>query len=544
MKRIIQLVSLVVLSAILFAGCRQADAPQVAADPVATVAPAATPAPEAPPADVAPEPLSVMVHDRAGLTPAEDNFYTDWIREEVLRELNLDVTFVPVPRWSADEAISNMFAAGNMTDLGFSSDRGMIATFGRQGGIVNIAPYLNDHLHEWPNLEAWTDYLLWRNEDPQTGEIFSIHQRRVSQARHNTYIRYDWLNHLGLPLPTTTDEWLDALRAFRDNADDLPNRPEGAQIIPFTMSQNIQWRAGNLLNSFIDPNLTEQQLFMYNVADRPVLIPGIKEGARVLNMMFNEGLLDPDFILYSDNEIPDNLARIGVLGSWMYNWPGAWNMQPDLQEIHPDAQFRAIDPFRNPETGLTQKFIYDSAGTGMFVAATAPSALNVFRYLEWMATLDNRLFIQLGPEGITHEWIDGLPVTIDLEGEFHMNSGQNLDLTPIINGLDLGSPDLNSREMAARFQGVDSDIVVESINMALANGRPFPVVIVPGGLDFESANTAVFREMNSEILAVSITAPVDQFDETWDRLVQNYLNAGGQRAMDERYEGYLRAQGR
>jgi len=46
--------------------------------------------------------ITVEVYDRGndGGTPPEDNFYTDYIKQGMLRDHNVEVTFVPVPRWT------------------------------------------------------------------------------------------------------------------------------------------------------------------------------------------------------------------------------------------------------------------------------------------------------------------------------------------------------------------------------------------------------------------------------------------------------------
>ncbi|NMA33494.1 MAG: hypothetical protein GX940_02945 [Clostridiaceae bacterium] len=57
--------------------------------------------------------------------------------------------------------------------------------------------------------------LIERNKVLETGDIYSIPARRMNVAGANTFIRKDWLDKPGLPVPTTREEWTDALRAFK-----------------------------------------------------------------------------------------------------------------------------------------------------------------------------------------------------------------------------------------------------------------------------------------------------------------------------------------
>jgi len=56
-------------------------------------------------------PITVEVFDRGtdgGRTLAANNNYTKWIQEKVKKDLNIDVTFQPVGRWSETTDLTNM----------------------------------------------------------------------------------------------------------------------------------------------------------------------------------------------------------------------------------------------------------------------------------------------------------------------------------------------------------------------------------------------------------------------------------------------------
>jgi putative aldouronate transport system substrate-binding protein len=541
-KKSLGFIAVAGMALVLTTGCNQAtDDTPVATQPPT---PAATQAPGGtqtdPPAavDTGPEHsyLRVMVWDRGHINML-DNPYVRWIAQEVYRELNMTVEFVPVPRWSEDEATTNLLAAREAPDIAFTFSGGMVSLFGSQGGITNLAPYLENAATLYPNLYAFTGELLFRNADPVSGEIFSIMQRRIHTPRVGTFIRQDWLDILGLPVPRTLQEFEDALIAFRDY--DPGNM---GTVIPLAMTGDMRWRASTLLESFIDPNLSRREMFVYNYGGRPFLFPGVKEGARVLNRWYNEGLIDRDFVLYADDEASDNLTMSGFVGAYIHNWDNLWRAAPGIQatlsELVDGGQFVPIDPFVNPVSGVTQKFAYDPAGFHVFIPATSNNVEGALRYLDWLAILENRMFLQIGPEGYTHELVDGVPAIIAHEGYWQFSSPNNIDMTPLINGVDLGSVERNAAFIGLQFPGIDPALVAQSYEIALTNSSVMPFLAIPGGTPIGNAFEEMFFSMGSELLSVSTTAPIDQFDETWDRLFAGILAAGAQAALDERNAGF------
>ena len=489
--------------------------------------------------------LTVLTWDRGGpgAVDAADNYFTRWIQEQVLEELNIEVEFVAIGRWSEGDDIVNLMAAGMAPDLAMTWNGGMVQTFGRQGGIMNLGPLLEENLANLPDLEEWLDDMLWVNQDPLDGSIFSIMQRRAHVPRTGTFIRADWLDTLGIPVPTTHEEFLDALRAFRDNADVLGV----STMVPLAMTNDVRWRASTLLESFIDPNLSQEELFIHFVGDRHILLPGYVDGVRMLNQMFHEGLIDPDFAFHDGDEFSDNMVVAGQVGAYIHNWDNLWRANPDIKnrllELDPDARFIPIDPFPNPVSGLTQKITYEVHGFHIFIPTTSQNPVGALEYLNWMSRVENRLFLQVGEEGYHHDiaMVGGYEVPImiefDTEGPRRMYSPQNIDLTLVVNGIDLGSQDANAASMSLAFPGIDPQLVADSYNIALYHGFQMPVVTVPGGLPHNDQFAPTFQELVSQLLAQAIVADPADFDAVWEAGMQGMLNAGAQQAMDERRAG-------
>jgi len=502
-----------------------------------------TPAESAEPAAPEYSEITVEIFDRGtdgGKTDCTDNYYTDWIKEKVLADENIGVTFQAVSRWEETEQLNNLMAAGNAPDVCLTYSTDLISNYRDLGGLTDLAPYIDNELSDFkaflgPDLSVDGRDLILRDMIPETGAVFSIPGRRMNVARIGTFIRKDWLDELGLPLPTTTQEFYDALVAFKENP---PAGLSANEVVPFSLTSDVRWRAGNLLESFIDPNLSERELWVNTVIDRKYLLPGYKEGARFLNKMFNEGLVDPEFPLYEDDVTCDNLIKQGVVGAFIHNWDQPFRESPgllkDLQANVPDAEIVAIDPFTN-SAGVTAKTLYDQAGIRAFIPANSENVDGALRYLNWMAKVENRSYLQLGDEGVTYDMVDGVPQLKTTETEKIMNSWLNIDYTFPINGLDLGDEELNMKAMAAGY-AVDAQLVTDAYNYAMANGKPDPVIPVP--LSAAGPVTQDLIDKGKTLMATSVTCSPDDFDATWDAGIADWLASGAQAVIDERAQKY------
>ncbi|MBH1939623.1 extracellular solute-binding protein [Mobilitalea sibirica] len=488
--------------------------------------------------------ITVEIFDRGtdgGKTDPTNNHYTNWIKEKALEELNIGITFVAVSRWEETDQLNNLMAAGTAPDVCLTYSGDLIANYRDLGGLTDLAPYIDSHLPDLkeflgPDLALPGRDMIERNMIMETGEIFSIPARRMNVAQFNTFIRKDWLDKLGLPLPTTTQEFYDALVAFKTQD---PGGVGKDKVVPFTMTTDVRWRAATLLNSFIDPNLSRKERWVNTVIDRNYLLPGYKEGVRFLNKMYNEGLVDNQFMLYNDDTDSDNLIKSGLVGAFIHNWDQAYRDTPgllkDLLVNVPDAEIVTIDPFQNAN-GVTEKDIYDAAGVNFFVPASSENVEGALRYINWLSKFENRYYLQIGDEGVTHEMIDGVPKVIAAEGEKIMNSPQNIDYTIMINGLDIGDPDKYSQALAQSYT-VDSQLIIDAYDNAMRNGRP--AIIVPATLSAAGPYTQTLTDKGETLMAEAVTAAPEKFDEVWDAGIEDWLASGAAEIIAEREEKYI-----
>lgn len=497
-------------------------------------------------APAAPIEIAVEIFDRGtdgGKSDPTNNEWTKWIQEKLLKDENIKVTFIPVNRWDEAAAMSNLMAAGNPPDVCYTYAGDMIANYQVLGGLFDMAPYVDTLLKDLkaflgPDTALPGRDFIMRNEDPSTGQLFSVQGARMNTAMRNTFIRKDWLDKLGLPVPTTTQEFFDTLVAFKEQD---PGGVGKNNVIPFTMTSDVRWVGANIAESFIDPNMDVKERWTNQVVERNLLVSGYKEGIRFLNKMFNTGLIDKDFALYKAPEQMNDVVKAGFAGAFSGEWDLIYRdnfaILADLQKNLPDADLISIDPMISSD-GLTHKGAYDKAGLYMYIPASCKNPEAAMRYLNWLAKFENYNFLQIGPEGIVHDVVDGIPKLKVAPGLWIQNSSQNIDYTMPINGLDLGDPELTIRAIASGYSWPAERVEV-AYNTSMTNAAPFPVIKPSSPLIAAGPVQQTLTDKSTNLLIQSIMAKPEDFDTVWDEGVKDWLASGAQEVVNERIAKYV-----
>ncbi|MDR0730040.1 MAG: extracellular solute-binding protein [Treponema sp.] len=497
--------------------------------------------------------ITVEVFDRGldgGRSKPEDNFYTRWIREGMLRDHNIAVTFKPVGRWTETDELNNLLAAGSAPDICVTYSYPTIQAYAGMDGVLDLSPYINGYADLFPNIWEWLgDEFINYHRDPKTGRLWAMEGKMSNEAGRNVYVRSDWLKKLGISEPKTLDEFYRMLCAFRDNARTLLGQ-DANMMIPFIMSLDVAWQSEPLIVSFIPGNLNDRDWFIYGFDDRHLGRPGsisgelaVKSAMRVLNKWYNENLIWKDFALYgsTDSTTQDNLTKSGYVGSFMQNWDvpyrdGKNSFTAALHtNVGPDANFIAVQPpFPNNE-GTPQHVTGPLIDRKVFFPKSNKEPLASLFYLDWLHQQDNLFFMQFGEEGVTHEKMpDGAIKAISATGDKIMNSPNNIDYTTFINGIKMPTTDLMIKSMVLAYAEVDAAIVEHAYRMSVSPIRKVFGYANVGAVESEEGMGQVLGEKRDAIYAKAVPASPDRFDAIFDAGYQDWLSSGGQAIINER----------
>lgn len=487
--------------------------------------------------------ITVEIYNRNndGGTDPTDNVYTDYIKQGMLEQHNVEVEFVSIGRWTEVDDMNTALASGDAPDVCVTYSYPTIAKYAQMGGIVNLNDIGGKKLEEYkdilPNLWALLgDNNIYYDQDPESGNLWAVEARLADNARINTFIRKDWLDKLGLELPTTEEEFHACLEAFRDNAETLLGA-DAEKMVPYSTSYDIGWRNDLLFMSYVPDDVKDEELFIHSADDRHLLYPNYKEGVRVLNKWYNEGLVWKDFAEYaSDSAHEDDMMKAGFVGAFQHNWDypyrgGDDSIQANLQRnVSEDAAYIAVDTFVN-DAGVHRKFLAQPIDRKVFFPATNDEPIASLLYLDFISDPETIAFLQLGKEGESYNAVEGGFEKLATTGDWLQNSLNNIDYTITVNGLYLG--DATEVTTALGYAPVDSELISVANAAAKADGRVAGYFNV-GDIEAEQEYGTQLPTFRDTLLNKAVTASVEEFDAVYDQGMQDYLDNGGQASIDER----------
>lgn len=491
--------------------------------------------------------ITVEVYDRGndGGSDPTNNMYTDYIKKGMLEDHNVDVDFVAVPRWTETEEINNLLAAGTAPDVCLTYSYPTIQTYANMGGVLDLKPMLDEHGDELKNLNDWLgDTNIYWDLDMQTDNLWAIEGKRANARRIITYMRKDWLDKLGLEEPTNKDEFYKCICAFRDNAKELLG-DDADKMVPFSISYDVGWRAALLIESDMDPDITDKEFYVNGFDDRKLLQNGTKEAIKTLNEWYHENLLWNDFALYSAGDsTEDDMMKAGYVGAFQHNWDypfrnGDDSIQANLKRmVGEDAKYVAVDCFENSK-GDTLKFVDSTAGDRkIFFPATNKEPLASLMYLDWISAPEHIQYLQTGEKGVTYnELDDGAIEVIAAEGDAIMNSGNNTDYTITCNGLHLDTEEKTLLSTAHSYSPCDPADVEQAIEYSEKDMKHGVNVKTPE-IKSETGMSETLGAKRDVIYDTAIVADPAEFDKVWDDGIADYLSAGGQAIIDERKSAF------
>lgn len=488
--------------------------------------------------------ITVEIYDRGndGGSDPENNMYTEYIKKEMLERHNVEVTFKKVPRWTEVDDINNLLAAGEAPDICVTYSYPTIQTYANMGGVIDLSSYVEDYKADLPNLWDWLgeSNINW-DKDPQDGTIWALEAKLATSNRVITYVRQDWLDALGLKAPTTKQEFEDMLVAFKDNADTLLGK-DASKMIPYSVSYDVGWRAATLIESFLDPDISDREYYINGFDDRKLTQNGTKEAVRLLNKWYNMGLMWNDFALYgSGDTTEDDMMKAGYVGAFTHNWDYPYRNAEDsinanlARLVGEDAKFVAIDPFEDSK-GTHTKFVPGPIDRKVFFPSTNDEPLASMLYLDFISDPEVIQYLQIGDEGVTHTVESNGAFAIQpATGDAIQNSGMNIDYTITCNGLKLMDPEITKLSQALNYPGIPADEVILADTIAKTDIKVGKNVNV-GAIEAEEGVGDTLSSKRDQVYDNAVVASEADFDKVWDAGMADYLSAGGQAIIDERTE--------
>lgn len=488
--------------------------------------------------------IQIPVYDRGveGLPPVDDNYWTRWIQKEFGDKNNITVEYVAIPRADEVNKFNMLLAAGDAPDIIFHYDFPAAVAYKDAGAIQPIdIDMLKEYAPTYYQKNVDLDMLKYGFIDNQQYFIFAS---RPTAYNWLTMIRQDWLDKLNMPMPTNLDEYLNVLRAFRDNKLGGPNTVPQTHRLPYPN--------GYFANAYRPYPIPEEELALYSDLSVVALTwEPVKQNIKTDNRMYNEGLISPNFALDSDGSKAKAEFVTGVGGVYGDYLTKEGIIDVLLSNV-PDAKLSLLPATAGvPKGGVPAERAYWPFGMiiGFNSASSEDEVKATMMLLEWMIQPENLFTLQNGIEGKTYKMgDDGLPIAIgDYKGEERMNYNSNKDLwCLVIEGKDYGSEEANLKVQMTTFAPDGFEYLIKDrYEECVANQKYwYTDFLFDTGISAVSEYKAILQEKFQEYYTQLVMCNPSEFDALYERLCKEYLDAGFQKIIDEKKAVYERMKGR
>ena len=309
------------------------------------------------------------------------------------------------------EQIKLLWASGDYCDLLVNGEQnyasGVDAAV-EEEVLLDLVPYLEEHA---------PDYLRIMEKHPSfRTDLTSAEGYIVSFSEYCEYvdggvaIRKDWLDQVGMEVPSTMDEVTEVARAFKEQLGIRNPIMWNSDLSSCCVWNGYGVTAPSSMGSDIGWQIDSDGLTVVP----SIKLEGTKKALQWMHDAFAEGLCTDDFM---------NVMNI-AFDEYVYaNETGIVSTNANLladggaeRSGQPDYDLRAIpDPVE--EEGMDNPLGKTSGGIG--ASAIAVSALSevpelAIEYMNWLYTEEGILVSNYGVEGEAFEYVDGKPAYTDL----------------------------------------------------------------------------------------------------------------------------------
>lgn len=309
----------------------------------------------------------------------------------IAEKMNLEIEWIVVGADGWDERINLMLSTNDLPDIIMKGTIPNLSAAIEDGQVIaldELMEYYSDGikplLEEYPGVDISS-----RASDGKLYTLPGINTLRPNLTSHrNLWINQQWLDNLGLEIPTTTDELLDVLRAFRD--EDANGNGNTSDEIPYAIEDSGATHSGRvdiisgLFGLYYNMGYENIQLegdtvsFLKNTDEW-------KEVLQYMNTMYTEGLMD--------NEVYTQTGDMSIAKISSGN-VGIFGLSSDDLFTTVSDQYVALAPVQSPngKTPVIQ-LASNSMGSNTFITSADETPWVSFRLLDYFFTEEGSMTV-------------------------------------------------------------------------------------------------------------------------------------------------------
>lgn len=357
----------------------------------------------------------------------------DWVGYQIIKDkLNIDLTLQMLPSGENDQdaMIGAAGAANNLPDL-FQVSRTVLSNLVKQGLVLPV----DDLFAKMPTRTSQMYDAAAKQVATFNGKVYGLASPGAIAKNEGLLIRKDWLDKLGLAVPTTTEELMEVMKAF------TYNDPDGN-------GKNDTWGYG----AFIEANVTTngypgsrllplmgafgvEGLWSFDEATAGLNMfkPEYFEFMQYVKSMLDEGVMHPNWLAFSKDDFRAawKQGQFGIMKEQNAAFAATANYAP-FDANFPDGEWIVIDPIAGPK-GDAAVGAYDLGFRIYAIAAkSADKADKIAELLEWMSSEEGYYLCGYGVEGVNYTK-DANGVAVATEGDLAYTGAKGQVVTQLRN---------------------------------------------------------------------------------------------------------------
>ena len=395
-----------------------------------------------------PKKITIGIPTSALVLDYNTNAYTLWLEEVSGYDIEI-ISYSSSPADYSQQLATDTAAGNELPDIlwRFQIGDDLIEKYGEDGYFIDLSEYYADREKSANFWRMFEEYLseeerdrVWRlihaeNRDAEEGEedlegaIYvypSVETTLIDTMDFMPLINQKWLDALHLQAPTTLDELVAVLRAFKTGD---PNGNQVADEIPMLGptgglgSDTINW----LVNFFIYHDDT----YYFNIDENgqlyyPQMDDRYKEALRFIRGLVQEGLLNTNVLSYGYDRMRSVLMNTDMVGVTVIHPSLGFSMESD-RILNWSALNLYGDVYYN-----SNQFYRD-----VFITEDCEDPDAAWDLLMTMCCEESAIRLRYGEKGVHWDWADegaisvmGIPATIkvtnDIWGSTNNSSWMNL----------------------------------------------------------------------------------------------------------------------
>jgi putative aldouronate transport system substrate-binding protein len=249
--------------------------------------------------------------------------YEEW-KEEFKKKTGIELDYTPMNNNDYKQNLELAFASKKSPDVFNLAGADDLPRYASQGALADLTDLVKaSGLITEENKAVWDGVTI-------NGKIYGVPWE--ANTGTITYVRKDWLDKLGLKVPTNYDEYINMLKAFKT----LPECK-----VPFTGAKLFEDGAVTYLKDFYQDATPEFD----KVGDKwvdGIQQDNMKAALQRMKDAYADGLIDQEIITNTTSAARDKWYAGGV-GVFNY-WAGTWNqsLEDRLKANAKDAQVVAL----------------------------------------------------------------------------------------------------------------------------------------------------------------------------------------------------------